>query len=286
MSYKEIRISSNQKCDYVVAQRGELALPNSLTYEPSWANNVDFMCLFNGNLNAGNNITLPDPDKITIYKRKGGESYIHKVGTVGFGETSFRDYNVKNDSEYYYQIYAEYDDTEGVTPFKTLTIHTEWDDWFLLSGDVEQVDIYGKEGTVIETQNQLIIDKVFRFELDANGDSLNANISAQMINNFTRYPKYQKAKQNFYTGTLSALLGYEDSSGQYYDSVAMLEELRECVTDGKRKFIKDLRGHLWEVALTSFNASTRSAYIQNPYDVQIGFTEIGNVDDLIMKGVS
>lgn len=285
MSFKEVKINSNQICDYLVSNRENVNV-NSLTYEPSWTNTIDFMCLFNGNMNAGNDITLPDPDKITIYKRKDGEAYIHKVGTVGFGETSFRDYNTKNDSDYYYQIYAEYVDTEAVTPFKTSTIHTNWDNWVLISGDVEKVNILDKEDEVVDVEKQLIVDKVFLFSLDANGDSLNANINSQMISNFTRYPKYQKSKQNFYTGVLTSLLGYEDKTGEYVDTVRMLEELRECITDGKRKFIKDLRGHLWEVSLTSFSASTRSAYIQNPYDVQIGFTEIANVDDLIMKGVS
>lgn len=285
MSYKQINMNGNQICDYLTATRAPLNLANKdLNYEPKWSADADFLCLFDNNLEAGNTESIPNPDKITIYKKKTGESYIHKVGTVGYNEVSFKDYNVKNDSEYYYQLYAESSETQAIIPFKTSTVKTYWDSYALLSGDYEMVDILDKNGSVIEKEKQFIVKDVFLFSLDSNVGQLNANIQATMNTNFTRYPKYHKSIQNYYTGTLSGLLGYENKDGRYYDSVDMLEKIREAMTDGKPKFLKDLRGYLWEVELTSFTTASRSNLIENPYDIQIGFTEIANADEVIMKG--
>lgn len=286
MSYSVITLNANQICDFLSATKNSLNINNAtLTYEPSWTNDTDFLCTFDDNsLIASNGTGIATPDKVTIYKKKTGDAFIRKVGTVGYGVTSFVDQNTADESEYYYQIYFEGADISATTAYKTDSVTTDWSKYVLLSGEVQTVSIKDSNGIEIATENEFIVDKTFLFELDATIDSLNANISTQTQSNFTRYPKIHKGKQNYYNGVLSGLVGYEDSHGDYYDDLKMMEAIRLAVTDGKRKFLKDLRGHVWEVELTSFTVASRSNYIQNPYDVQIGFSEIASADNLIIRG--
>lgn len=286
MTYTQINMAGKQICDYLTATRDSLGIENkTYEYEPEWSASTDFLCTFDNNLNAGNAESgVPNPDKISIYRRKTGEPYIRKVGTVGFNTVQFRDFNVSNDSEYYYQLYAEAPDIQAVIPFKTSTVKTYWDSYSLLSGIEQKTPIKDANGEIIEYEKQFIVEDIYLFSLDSNVSNLNANIGATMVSNFTRYPKFHKSQQNFYSGTLTGLLGYENTDGQYYDSVELLEKLRNAMTDGKKKYLKDLRGHLWEVELTSFTTSSRSQFIENPYDIQIGFTEVASANNVIMKG--
>jgi hypothetical protein len=169
-----------------------------------------------------------------------------------------------------YELFAE--TTNYITaPIVSDTIETNWATWSLF--DVDETDI----------KNAYKLNSVYVFEYDVTGGPMSNNIQAGIYNNFTRYAKVHQAQTNYYSGTLQSLLGYTVlGTDEYIDNVDIELALNEFTTNGRKKFIKDVDGHIMEVSLTSFSVAPREHLIQRPRDVQIGWMAVGSADGLIL----
>lgn len=281
MAYDTIKLNTNGGgrvvYDYVylasqaISDDSEL---KSVGSEPSgWDNNTLMYSKFNGDLAAGNSEMV---DAITEYEVRrghgldGGTKYIGKI----VRNTKFIiDYLSANNTKYTYYLYPGSRKGQQdifLDPLVSKEVKPEWEYWSLIVADET------------EDENVLYMSKVFKFGLNIQDTSMNNNAQVTVSPNFTRYPTVQIAPSNYWSGTLSSLIGYINcGTGDYTQTPNMVDELKELTTDTRRKFLKDIEGHVWEVKITApidvTNEETASGNIKT---VTVGWTEIGVINDI------
>jgi len=276
MPFTSVRLSGHQICDYIwilnrTMTSDEIAFVSDNHNEPTWTVDTILLNSFNESLLAGtlsNGSSAPTAWK--VYRQEVGSDTLVLAANLTDGATSFIDYNVRNNRQYLYRLFAE--TTSYITaPLVSDTVSTNWATWSLF--DVDETSI----------KNAYKLNSVFVFAYDTAGGSLSNNMQAEVYNNFTRYAKVHQAKTNYYSGTLQSLLGYTSAlTDDYIDDVDLETALNDFTTNGRRKFIKDVKGHIWEVAITSFSVTPREKLIQLPCDIQMGWMAVGSADGLIL----
>ena len=277
MAIDTIIISGAQICDYLwVLNRklnaSEIAFVNDYANEPEWTIDTELLVTFNESLMAGNITTATStPTSWEIYRQQVGDDNLVLAANVDENTKSFIDYNVCNNSKYIYKLFAT-TSSYITAPITSKQIATEWQTWSLF--DVDPTD----------TDGTFTLHEIFLFGVDLVGGQMPNNIQVAQYTNFTEFPKVHKAASNFYSGALTALLGQIDcDTGEYSeDGYSKEAALKKFSTNPRRKFLKDIRGHIWEVEITSLAFTTRDGYIGQPYDVQIGWLEKASADDLII----
>lgn len=279
MPLTSIRLSGYQICDYYwVLNRQftseETSNISDINYEPNWSLDTEFLATFFETLRAG---SLSSGDSAAtawrVYRQEVGTSTYVLAATMDSTTQSIVDYNVKNNTQYIYRLYAE--TTDYITaPLVSDPISTDWLTWCLF--DVVPSD----------DNESFVLNQAFTFAIDINSGGMSNNIQSSTFNNFTPYPKVQVSSNNHYSGTLQSMLGNIDCTTNVYDEGGLTKEnaLKLFTTNGNRKFLKDIRGHIWEVSITSFTVTPRDQYPNLPYDVQIGWVEIGSADGLQLIG--
>lgn len=277
MSITSVRISGKQICDYIWVLNRELtndevAFVSDYTNEPSWTLDTELLVTFNESLLAGN-ITSgsSSPTNWKIYRQEVGDSNMVLAAAIDDATTNFIDYNIKNNTEYIYHMFAE--TASYITaPIAADPITTNWRNWCLF--DVTETD----------EDNVYKFHEGFVFSADVQSGSMNNNLQSATYPNFTEFPKIHKGQSNFYSGTLQALLGrVECPVGKYIEHPEMEAALKAFTTNPRKKFLKDAKGHIWEVEITSaLTVTPREGYPFLPYDISFGWTEIGTTDGLII----
>lgn len=277
MPFTSIQLSGHQICDYcwVMNRRldgEELALITDYKNEPTWTIDTTLLNLFNQTLKAGAlDSGEAAPTKWRVYRQEVGSDVLVLAANLADGAKSFIDYNVCNNKQYLYQLFVE---TQSyiTAPLSTNVITTDWSQWCLFDVlDTGTPDVYQ-------------MNQVFLFALDPNGGTLSNNLQTTLYNNFTPFPKIHKASTNYYSATLQALLGHIDcGTGLYSESGVDLEAaLKAFSTNGRKHFLKDIRGHIWQVEITALNFVERAQQPGLPYDVQITWAELGSADGMII----
>lgn len=161
-----------------------------------------------------------------------GDSYIN----------NFIDYSAPNNIECYYEVYLG---ETAEAPYRTNVINTgDLGKWFLIVAD----DYFGPEGY---DENKVIVSDIFEFEANVNFGNMSTNTDFSISKNFTKYPKVQRSYANYWSGTLSGLLGVIGEGGRYTQTIDMLNKFKQLAIDPRRKFLKDREGNLWEVAISA-----------------------------------
>ena len=71
------------------------------------------------------------------------------------------------------------------------------------------------------------------------------------------------------------------ATGKYYDTVEQAAAIREITTDTRRKILKDLKGHVFEVELSgSILFSVEPNIYDEPYYATIQWTEVASTENL------
>jgi hypothetical protein len=190
---------------------------------------------------------------------------------VNGSETNFIDYVVKNHKTYEYYYYAVTENIVG-TAIHSDRIVTNWTNWCLFSVDTT------------DYPNAYIMHEAIVLDIDIVNSPMQNNTQVQVMHNFTKYPKYHEAPFNYYSGTISALIGHVDcATGKYTDSIDLEERIKAMSTDGRRKFLKDRKGHLWEVQINApTSMQVRDTFIDQPYDTTLSWSEIGDASGLMI----
>lgn len=276
MPIDSVRLSGHQICDYIWILNRPMNASENLqiannTFEPSWTVDTVLLNSFNESLLAGtlsNGTSAPAAWK--VYKQEGNNGTLVLAAHLTDGATSFVDYNVRNNQQYIYKLFAE-TTSYITTPLESEPLTTNWSSWCLFDVDAT-VDA-----------NTYKLHSVFKFAYDVNGGSMSNNMQVGVYNNFTRYPKVHQAQTNYYSGMLQSLLGYTDpTTDEYLEGADLETTLNNFTTNTRMKFLKDVKGHIWKVAITSFSVAPREKLIEMPSDIQIGWTVIGSADDLIL----
>lgn len=153
-------------------------------------------------------------------------------------------------------------------------IVAEWDRWTLVTADKDP-----------ENEKVYHVDKVFTFEMNLSSGTMTNGTNITMSKNFTEFPVVQKDKSNFYSGSLTALMGvrkWGSTAEDFEQTPHMLEELRQLSTNYQPKFLKDRSGHLWRVEI---NGAIQVANTDNLATIDlktmtVPWVQIGEADDI------
>lgn len=277
MHINKIEFNGAQSLDYFWATKTNIDeemhdVLNHISYEPYWDINTQMLAKFNHTLNAGN---AGDEAGNTlqgwkVYRQNVEGSTLKYVKTLDPSEIFIVDYNTEWGQTYVYYLFPDYAEAMG-NPFVSQEVTACWVDWILLLCREEK-------------ENEFAVEESFLFQLNVNSGQMNNNADANIFKTYGQYPRVVKGKSNFLSGQLSSLVGYmgeTDGELEYIEKLTLIERLRSLNTDSRRKFLKDKKGHVWEVELT---APTTFQYMENvsgqPVTGGINWTEVASTKDI------
>lgn len=275
----KIELCGAQTIDYLWVTNTEMtadweAILNQANYEPVWDINTQLLAKFNNSLNAGNagELECNSLKGWKVYRQDLDGSTLKYVKTLEPDEVFIVDYNVKWGQEYKYYMFPDYEEAMG-SPFVSKPVKACWIDWILLLCREEE----GKK-------NEFAVEESFLFQLSTQSGQMNNNADVNIFKTYQRYPKVLKGKSNYLSGQLSSLVGYiGETNGEldYIEKIDMIDRLTSLNTDPRRKFLKDKKGHVWEVELT---APSTLEYMENlttqPVTGGISWTEVASTEDI------
>lgn len=278
MGYNKIQLHGGQICDYLYVQSSPVDIENFNTVdsEPkNWNDDTTLFSKFDESLVAGNSALVGNLSGYKLMRKKSNESSAKYVATLDekFSGQYIVDYMVANNSEYIYYVYPYNDISDSgvvLSPFTTQQITSKWNYWSLLIVDETEED------------NVFYLNKMFKFELNITTDDMNNNAVCTVTQNFTRYPTIQYGTANYWSSALTSLCGFISCGGNNYNQTPdIIAEFKELTTDGRRKFLKDLDGNIWEIKITApINISTDDDTIERIKSVKVLWTEVGDVSDI------
>ena len=276
MPINTVKLSGYQICDYIWALNRQLnekerEFVSDYANEPSWTIDTELLVTFNSTLMAGNMTNAAAaPVEWKIYRQRVGDDNMVLAAIIDNKSQMVIDYNVRNNETYIYRLFAS--TASYITaPIISEPIPTKWQTWSIFDVNEGENDTYH-------------LSQCFVFGLDINSGQMVNNIQTGIYNNFTPYPKIHKAPTNYYSGMLTSMLGkFDCNTGDFAEGGVDFEAaLKLFSTNGKRKFLKDIKGHIWEVEITSLGFTPRDGYAKLPYDVALGWAEIAPADGLLL----
>lgn len=279
MGYNKVTLRSGQTCDYLYVTKNQ-TIPNvtdaKVSDEPSWNGTAALLSLFNDNKLIGGDPNLESSlVGCEIRRKKGTDPFTEYVATIDSTQNGYIiDYATTNNSYYTYYLYPKIKDSETqeikmLKPLTTRQIKTNWNYWCLMTVDET------------EDENVFYLSNMFFFRFNVEEGAMNNNADISISKNFTRYPFVQYGYSNYWSSNLSGLVGgLSCPKGVYYQTTDMINDLKALTTDGKRKFLKDISGNIYEVSIT--DSITIEPYgLRDIKKKTISWAEVGDA-----KGVS
>jgi hypothetical protein len=274
-NYHKSQIYGSGKFDYVwvtnvTETQGFIDATTGATYVPAWTDDTVLLASFNNNINGGD-ITFSG-ESITnwlIYKKEDGNNTLTYVATVPSTQTSIIDYNVKNNTDYSYQVFAETPSFLSQPLITSESVTTSWWNWSLV----------GLKNTDTDNFYYVDTDNVWKFDTELSSEALVQNVDRNTFEGFTKYPKVTKSDKNYITGGITALIS-NPVNGVYSDTVAMKNNFRDFVNNGEIKLLRDRKGSAWLVETMSneFQLTDKSA--EQITQLTFKFTQIGDSDEI------
>lgn len=96
------------------------------------------------------------------------------------------------------------------------------------------------------------VDKVYDFYYNLVSGSIGNNAETILNTNFTSMPSVQKGFSNYWSGSLSALMGICDEQGEFVQTIEQEKALEQLVLDQEHdKFLLDREGNIWQVEISA-----------------------------------
>lgn len=271
MAIGTLTLGSHVDCDWLWITNGPL--PDNVTqleFEPTWNEHSKFLAQFNNTLRTGNlKADGTPPTSWAVYRQKADTDTMTYVTVVEGEKAVGYDYMPSNDTTYVYHTFArtESDMSEDKT---SPAITPQWPGWILIT-----LDPADEEG-------RFIPNEIFIFELNLEIGDMSNNTNFSKLETFTPYPIIQRSSSNHMSGQLKGLIGKVDcASGRYYDTIDQATAIRALTTNTRRKILKDLKGHVFEVELSSSVIfSVLPNVIGEPYFATLQWTEVASANDL------
>lgn len=274
-TYNSLIINGASQTNYLWVTEGSISQERmdalkTISVEPTWTNDTILLATFNQSLGAGNYVGETDLTKWLVYRQDTGSSVLKHIFNVMPEKSYVIDYSVTNQSSYTYYIFPSFVGGIG-DPMISGIISVMWWDWVLMVCDPS------------DDKNTFYVDNVFRFDLDLTSGAMSNNTSFSVLENFTRYSKIQHSNSNYWTGTLTALLG--NCAITYSDTVEKMNEIKALTTDGRTKFLKDRKGNLWKVRISApVSEQIGDAFREQQVSVTLNWMEVGDANsDVIVE---
>lgn len=199
-----------------------------------------------------------------VYRQDQFSSHLTFVDKVENTKQWTVDYAVSNQNIYTYVVFPVSEEKIGI-PLISGLVTTDWWSWYLLiCNDGENGSTY-------------FVDDVFEFDLDVSTTAMSNNTAFNTLQNFTQYPKIQRSNSNYWSGSISALLG--NCNVKYEDTIKRMNELKALSTDTRTKFLKDRKGNLWRVEITNpIGEQMNDVFAEQQVTVTLNWAEVGPVD--------
>lgn len=246
-AYNKATLYGNAIVDYLwikdyIAQRGEINTVAQYTYAPVWDGNTLLLATFNNTLGAGNILSLTDNVVAwQIYKKRKQDTTLTFVARIPATQYRLSDFNVLNNTEYQYTIFAETENYISAPLEQIGYINVSWWNWSLVG--LEESDTYGlyyADG-----------DNIWLFDTMLTSNGFDQNIDKYIMENFTQFPKISSGKKNYLSSSITAFLSNVNTrEGSYKDTVEQYNKFVDFIAQPTPKLLRDRKGNGWIVSTT------------------------------------
>jgi hypothetical protein len=243
LAYQKIVLYGDSLTDYVWVHnvtdtQATINSTLSNTFVPTWDSNTLLLAPFTTNINGGKSTDFTGEIlNWWVYKKTINDSILSLVAVIPATQNSLIDYNVLNNTDYQYTVFAETSDYLS-TPMQSSVVTTSWWNWSLI----------GMKPSDTSNLYYADTDNIWLFDTNLTSDALTQNLATYTVENFTQYPKVAQGKRNYVSGGLECLINnYDVSTGKYTDTITMQNTFREFINNGEMKLLRDRKGNAFIV---------------------------------------
>jgi len=270
-----VTLNGEQYCEYLWIENGEFSdssisqMIGSTFFEPIYDASTYLLATFaNGTTEAVVTCGSGGTIGTAVYRKADNESILRHIVDIAQGYSVARDYSVKSNMGYQYYIF-ELGETTYTSTYGSASITPKFGQWCLM------------ECVYDENDGAYHVKAEYPFACNLNGGSISNNNAPNKLVNFTRYVTRQGTTTNYKSGTLSALIGtINQTEGTYSDTWELAEEIYALSTSNNPKFLRDMKGALWQVETDSAITATidgNSKFL--PIRISIPWFEVGDASD-------
>lgn len=280
-SYNKATLYGNSLTDYIhignkIDTQNEINATLGYEYEPKWNSETVLFAPFTDGINGGNIVSLTDNVLFwQIYRKQPNDSILTFLYRVPVTQYSLLDFNILNNSEYQYVIFAETENYISAPMEQKGYTKAVWGDWSICGLiETESKEIYN-----IDENN------IWLFNSNLESGTIEQNLDKYTMENFTKFPKISSGKKNYLTGSIKALLGnVNPQTNEYSDTVEMYNRFVDFIADGNEKLLRDRKGNGWIVSTTGNNLQYIDYSADQMTNVTFSFTQINDTKNFTIIG--
>lgn len=267
-SITSVRLDGEQVCDWVFITQGTYDFVAN-NYTPQWGGTAQFFANFKNDLQAG---TLAASGSIVnaIYRKGEDDTRLQSVLRASVAVDKLKDYGIRSGVEYNYELFYQIDGGVYSAPVISAPVCKRFRAYSLIEAKQDS-----------QYPNVYRVQRVFRFGNNVNAGSVSNNNTPNWLINFTPYRLRQPVRRLGKSGTLQALLSNIKNGTDYEDTVSMQEALFNASVSDNSFFLKDMKGNLYMVHISSPIVQTiDTKTTQQKVSVSVPWEEIGEADNI------
>lgn len=279
LSYNKATLYGNSIVDYVwiknyVAEQSEIDTVSAYTYSPQWDNTTLMLAPFNSDINGGNVVGLSD-NVIAwqIYKRKPDDSVFTFVAKVPAAQYKVSDFNVLNNDEYQYTIFAETENYISAPLEQKDFVKASWWNWSIVG-----LNDSGTNGLYYADS-----DNIWLFDTMLTSSGFDQNIDKYIVENFTQFPKISSGKKNYLSSSITAFLN-NIKDGRYVDTVEQYNRFVDFIAQPTPKLLRDRKGNGWVVSTMGNNMRYIDESVEQITQVSFNFVQLNDIQSVNVIG--
>lgn len=279
LSYNKATLYGNSIVDYVwiknyMAEQSEIDTVSAYTYSPQWDDTTLMLAPFNSDINGGNVVGLSD-NVIAwqIYKRKPDDSVFTFVAKVPAAQYKVSDFNVLNNDEYQYTIFAETENYISAPLEQKDFVKASWWNW----------SIVGLNDSGINGLYYADSDNIWLFDTMLTSSGFDQNIDKYIVENFTQFPKISSGKKNYLSSSITAFLN-NIKDGRYVDTVEQYNRFVDFIAQPTPKLLRDRKGNGWVVSTMGNNMRYIDESVEQITQVSFNFVQLNDIQSVNVIG--
>lgn len=279
LSYNKATLYGNSIVDYVwiknyVAEQSEIDTVSAYTYSPQWDDTTLMLAPFNSDINGGNVVGLSD-NVIAwqIYKRKPDDSVFTFVAKVPAAQYKVSDFNVLNNDEYQYTIFAETENYISAPLEQKDFVKASWWNWSIVG-----LNDSGTNGLYYADS-----DNIWLFDTMLTSSGFDQNIDKYIVENFTQFPKISSGKKNYLSSSITAFLN-NIKDGRYVDTVEQYNRFVDFIAQPTPKLLRDRKGNGWVVSTMGNSMRYIDESVEQITQVSFNFVQLNDIQSVNVIG--
>lgn len=200
----------------------------------------------------------------SVYRSENGSESLDYITTVSYGGLSIIDHNIRNLTSYQYHIYKEDGDYLSNVQQSNI-INTNWDTWSIAE--------FAKVDESSEKPIYQVIGPTWILNLNVESGDNTHVFNKTLYDSLGRYPKIMSGRNNYTTGSLTAIVGRLEN-GKYVEDTGNVRQWAEFCGDNRLKILKDRSGDSWIVATQTLSSKVADESIEQYHTVTFNWTEV------------